>query len=420
MHKKRGWNVLLYAILLINIAAVIAYMIFSKASVFIADVDNQKLQQKLEKNIQQKAMLAMKVDVFLNKFTNDFIETVKCPTWAPVLSWVTSDDYYNSASVFSPSYDKSRWAACVSQYSSTWFLWVYYSTDWSDFPFWILKDENQNGNLPFEISDSAWIFTWTWVDPGWKDFAIDFNWYNAAHDSWYNTRYDSDNFNCFSKTTSTWAYGNYCDNDSDWRTYIYWYILKNMWWYNIFWNNDIWSKYIESNVNNTTYDAITYGWSDSFHALPSKTTKWYIKFDKLESWFSIKVVEFDKWLYDDTRELRRLKEWEWSWSFAASGSYMSLSWAEVSFVNTLEKATPIDFKNKNFWIFLSNTIQWSLISYYMQVVDDTWKAMFISPVDDSKWDTLYYLWNDIIYLDNWVFYSKQMEVSRNRYDIPLQ
>jgi len=78
--KYRG-NTLIYAVILINIAVIIAYIIFSKSSILIQNANLQAYNAKLNKNIQEKTELTMRYDMFLaNQYGGKYAEIPGCPS----------------------------------------------------------------------------------------------------------------------------------------------------------------------------------------------------------------------------------------------------------------------------------------------------------------------------------------------------
>lgn len=181
------------------------------------------------------------------------------------------------------------------------------------------------------------------------------------------------------------------------RTEKEWIILKNTWWQNIYWINDEFRWLINKNTNNT--------WS--FLNI-WKVSSWALFFD-VNGAFSWKIIEFDKTLFNTNKKLLKTNEI----SFSSSGWVVWYLQDNLSFSWAFWSPKYFDFKNKDYWIFLSySTGVYNNMRYKIKVFSNTQTWVYINPIKDDT-DIIEYLWNNII-IDNWSFYYKIHKISKNK------
>ncbi len=388
---KNNWNILVYSLILISILMSAVYVITSKSNQFITNIETQKYNLKLNKNIQQKANLSFKYNKFLNTSWSWFTNTKSCPeeltlsgtswTWASFFIINNIQHFFDWYNIY------CKWL------NASWSILIWYTNDflsysWVYYLYWNFIKLNSNNNY----------FTWILDDA--NSSYISFT--GGLDISNIDSNFNSDNYTAY----SSWSdfYPNwYIDDDVNARLEIYWYVEKIAWYFNVFWNNIKTNVYISNNINNY----------DRYHWLIWGTwgTDWYVKLN-LDNAYNIKIIEFNRDKYNKTNELRKIKEWSWSgpawniWYINNSWDWLtSWTWSKMSF----------DFKNKDYWIFLAawiNPNTWNLLRYKIEVKNTSWYRVFINPIDDSKVleeGVMKYLGNDIIIDNEWNFISKQTE-----------
>lgn len=186
--------------------------------------------------------------------------------------------------------------------------------------------------------------------------------------------YNSDNY----RVTSIWDtyYPNwYQDDDVIPRKVIFWNINPGQIYDNIYWTNQKTNEFIDKNTNN----------NDILNIKAWDVTNAYMYLDlynENSNLYDLKILEFDRNIYNSEFSLYPIKSLNWKdltsdvWYIQYNDWKLSLSkektWNEFVF----------DFKNKDYWIFISNKSSNNLV-YRLSAETNTWTWIYISPIDDS-------------------------------------
>jgi len=384
MIKNNKWNTIVYAIILVNIAIVIMYIVLNKSNFFSETISMQNYNIKLNENLKNKATNSLKYETFLNTNWSGFVDTITCPSNIS-LSWTTLS---GTISETLPYFDINSKTLYCSGTNASWNLLLSYNASFSWFT------EAWYNNWTWILFESWLYFTWILND---TDLSfISFTWSDIY--SGIDSNYDSDNYKINSTGSINYP-DNYADDDTLWRKTIYWYINSDKTFSNIFWNNYKTNEYIRNNPNNY----------DNQNVVIWNTSSWVLFLD-VNFPYSLKIIEFNKDNFIQKNELVKIKQWVWIWN---SGSwYISLDWNDILSLENLSSSWAIfDFKNKNYAIFLaynSDTIPTTLLKYKLNAQDENWMWVYINPINDSDPANIRYLWSDII-IDNAKFISKVME-----------
>jgi hypothetical protein len=293
---------------------------------------------------------------------NWIIDIIWCPqnitmswttmSWSNILSTLT----YLNWNIF-----------CSGDYNSYEFR-IYFNNDYTNFLQSYYKNDIVN------IIDISSDFVWSRNFNDWDFTSISFNsewvWFDNIDDN-----FNSDNFRVDS---SSWTYYPdwFQDDDILPRKVIVgtiWAWINNE---NIFWNNYKTNKIIDLNINNIdNYNLKIWNVTDAIIYLE-------INNKKINN-YDLNIFNFDKWEYINYSSIMPLKKYYWDnlnvnyWYIQNNSWALSLSkiltWNEFIF----------DFKNKDYWIFISNKSDWNIV-YRLSSKTINWTWVYITPVDDSK------------------------------------
>lgn len=385
-NKYLNWNTLIYALILINIAIIILYVVMTKSDIFLNIISNQDYISKSNNNIFEKFNYAYKYETYINSNWSWFTDSIKCPSsvslsWS-AFSWnISTKAYYNSNSdSFYCLWNFNSYDLILNYNNTfTWFTDVTYNFWWC------------------ELALLWWIYSCT-ADNS-DNTIISFTEDNSL--SWIDSNFNSDDYS----PNSSWSieYPNlYLDDDDLARKTIYWYIANNSWLYNIFWNNYKTNDYIAKNSNN----------DNTLSAKIWDVTDWLLYLD-IDNAYKIKIIEFDRLAYKNYKKLSNKNEWEWeslTWAiwYITYDSWITLSWS-------LSGAMKFDFKDKDYAIFLSFT--WSsdnildMSRYKLTWKNASWSWIYLNPINDSNPSDIKYLWSDII-IDDWNYFGNIYELGK--------
>lgn len=172
-----------------------------------------------------------------------------------------------------------------------------------------------------------------------------------------------------------------------------WILLKNNGWKNIFWNQKSLQAFISNNSNNISPFELLWN-----------TQSGVLYLDVSDS-FSGKIVTFDRELFETQKKLLKIDEIEFSSSWGVVGYLQN----DLSFSPNIAIPKILDFKNNDYWVFLSYHT-WSLdnIRYTLKVFTQMGTWVYINPIKDDA-SQIEYLWN-YIFFHQGVFYNKLSKI----------
>ena len=370
-NLNKGFSIL-YLVIIISIILSLWVVVLNKQKFFNLMVEQTHIKNMLLKNISSKYSLST------NKLLSDnndwwwFNPSISCPVSISYISWWISQWTGNSQAYF----NNSLW-----EYICSWSLmWnnlnLFYTWSYQLFGSWTLWTEN------FSISKVGSDFVWNLIS--WDTIKFAVTW--LSNIDWNK---NSDDY----KATSTWSfyYPNWWfDNDIDARILLFWYIPRSFDFFNIFWSNTQINNFIDSNTNN----------DDIIFKKVLQTNTWAIYLD-VDDDVNLKIVEFDKKLYDEKKYLKVVNQinvekawWIYSWFLQKDYSFSPEQNSDTLY---------FDFATKDYWIFIK-TWTWVIsdyISYNLKIYDELGNWVYISPIKDD-WNTIEYLWYDIIE-NNWQY-----------------
>lgn len=402
--RLQKWNVLIYTLLVINLALILVYIVSSRTNSFLYDVLNEQNNSVMTANIKKKADVAFRYTYLYNLNGTWFTNTRLCPTNI-VFSWTTlswgiltitwTSQYFNSSNIPYCSWSNNSWTINIFyQDNFLSFSWITFS--WS----------------AMSLLSNDWVV----ISTGWLTYTGNLYTANIADSQTsvvtfsgnigptnIDSNSNSDNYRC----SSTWSYSyswNVCDDDIYARKNNLWYIENESGYFNIFWNNPRINDFIHKNPNNT----------DSWVALLWETSTWFL-FLNISDWASLKLVQFDKDKYDSTSELKKIWEYDWNITYSSSWFISFSNWS-LALNPSLSNWIIFDFTKNYYGLFLSYS-GWTYgnnLQYILSWVNGNNYPIIINPLDDSDSNYFKYLGYDIIIRDN-KYYSKinQIEAPKN-------
>lgn len=404
MKIVNKWNVLVYALIIINLALIFVYIVSSRTNIFLSNVINDQNNSQLSTDIQKKADISFKYDYLYNQDWFWFTNTRLCPS-SIVFSWTTASGVILTITGSSLYFDVNNIPYC-SWSNINGKVNVFYSSDYLSFS-WIIFSGSSLRTLTNDgiTTITGWLtclgnlFTWSINDSQNSIVSFSGNVWLAYIDNNFN----SDNYLC----NSTWSY-NYpwhsCDNDINARKNLYWYVESTGWYFNIFWNNSQIADFIANNPNNVS----------SGVALLWNTWTWLLFLNLSDSAY-IKLVQFDKIKYDNANELQKTGEYSW-YIPTTSSWYIAFSWWSLVINQSTNNWIIFDFINNYYGIFLSYS-WWTYggnLQYTLYWTDSNNYPIILNPLDDYDPNYFKFLGYDIIIRDD-KYYSKikQIEAPKN-------
>ncbi|USN59255.1 MAG: hypothetical protein H6767_04185 [Candidatus Peribacteria bacterium] len=209
--------------------------------------------------------------------------------------------------------------------------------------------------------------------------------------------FNSDNYRIDS-SSGVYYPNNYVDDDADGRKLVYFFVNPGTGYSNIFWSNTGAAQYIDGNPNN----------HDTLNLLLGDVSSAYAYLD-VNGAFSLKVVKFDKALYESTGEFSVLESIEGRDLVADIGYIQdNAGVASLSDTTTGNEYT-FDFLTYDYAIFLQN-MQSTPLLFKLTAETPTGTGIYINPVDDSDTNLVKVLANDIILDNDGNYIAKQFEV----------
>lgn len=243
----------------------------------------------------------------------------------------------------------------------------------------------------YELESTGWEEIWQWerifTDSDNTFISFTSNW--IQWNDWIDDDLNSDNY----KVTSIWNIyfpNNYQDDDVVPRKTIFWSINPESSYQHVYWNNYKTIKVIDDNTNN----------DDILNVKMWNVNDWHVfinTFNTEELDYSIKILEFDRDVYENNFTLLPLGSHEWKNITTYLGyiqkdpSTWELYVAKESTANDFI----FDFQTKDYAIFIANDSP-ATLSYHLEAYTSGWSGIYINPIDDSWTGTIKVLSNHII------------------------
>jgi len=387
MFKNKKASTLLYILILINIALIMAVVVFNNSITLSNYLDIWENNEKLFKNIYDKWFLSLKAVKKYNSNWSWFVDDISCPTNVTMSgstykeTWIETKMAYESWTIFCKWFYRGNdfWVYFdpAIEYSKASYLWdkvdvARYIVFHLPSPYILWRWTRE-----FNDSDSTLISfdeqgTWWWDD-------IDDN-------------MNSDDYKWSSTWSVNYAFG-YEDDDDIPRKKIWWKVFNKEEVYNIFWSNYKTSEFINKNpYNNNAYtEKIGNVWT------------WYIFLDEYNSKnnnasvFDLRIIQFDKNKYKKLNTLLLTKSWQWK-DINISSWYIqkNVDWTlSLSYTKTW-KEFPFNFKDNDYAIFMTNKNSSGAISYTLTAETESWTWIYINPINESFSGTIEVMANHIL------------------------
>lgn len=385
LKKKTDALILIYILFLVTISIVFSTILINN-NAFLFNISRYfDVESKLFSNINSDASILVNINRELNSNWEWFSDNA----WCPELPWGVSMSWTTVAASLSTTLVNSGAVYCEGDY-----FWkslrLYFNTAFDEI---ISADFDWSA-----ISIIAWVWTTPFTDP--DNTLIDISWDIYYIPDWIDDNFDSDNY----MVTSSWTIATgtyysdwYQDDDVLWRMQYFWYVTEDFWFKKVFWNTSKVLKLIDENDNN---------W-DSLNEKIWVVSDWIFHFD-IDKSFDIRIVNFDRNIFNTTKELKIKSRIDWTmsagvWYLQSNAGVLSLSetitWNELEF----------DFANEDYAIFIKDTWAGTLL-YKIKAETLSWKWIYIIPINDEDENVVEFVWNEIIIDEKWWYISKETEL----------
>lgn len=380
MKKTKNAIVLIYVLFLVTLAVVFATILLNNNAFLFSITNYFENDSKLYTNIDSDAKIMIEIDRDVNSNWSWFIDNISCPSWNTVnMSWTTLTE---NIKIDILTYDWDYY--CEWSYQSQ-AVKIYFNSGFTDF-----DEATYWANI---VSMSSWI----WNNVFWDSDStlIDISWSAYFNPDWIDDDFNSDDY----LVTSAWVYypNDFQDDDNSARKLLFWYVPVDYWYKKVFWNTKKTLKIIDENTNN----------NDTLNEKIWNVNAWYLYFD-VDADFDIKLLKFNKSIYNESNELIRLETLTWAlnaWIWYLQWNWWVLSLSATKTWNEYE----FDFVNDDYAIFIKRIWAGTLL-YKITWETTTWTWIYITPIDDSDNNIIKYLWNEILIDEQWRFLSKEVEL----------
>ena len=383
MKNKKEGIVLVYVLFLASMSIIFATILLSNNSYLFNITKHFDLNSQIDNSIDIDSKIIVDINRSLNLNWSWFIDNMSCPDWTTItMSW-----NINIAHTWSFLVNDGSSIYCYATYDLK-PLYIFFNNDFTGFSHAIYDTGNDMVTLTNQVGDT------TFSDA--DNTQLYFSWYTVVPD-WFDDDYNSDNYSVSSTwVSSSWTYYNDFVEDDDvlWRKTLIGYVSPDSWFKNIFWNTTKTSNVISQNINN----------ADPINLKIWNITDWILHFD-IDKNYEIKLLKFDKSIFDTSSELKRLETHN---AINSSGSgYLQNNMALSSSKTGNEYS--LDFANNDYAIFLKSTTTEALL-YWMKLVENVndWKDVYLIAIDDSGTGSVSYLWNEILIDDDGTFSHKHI------------
>ena len=391
IYKNQKGTVLVFTLILVVLWVFMAMATLNLTQRLDYDLQLRHINNNLYDWIYNKASIIFQYARYLNSTWWGFSDEIGCPENIS-FSWST----FSTENVSSELFYVDNQILCQHELIVDWFLepipvQIYFNEDFDDTDYL-----DFNGiQIPFDNNNREGIVN------SFEEIYIDGNASFPLQPDGIDDNLDSDNY----MISSTWSILDYpewyIDNDANHRIHNFWYIAPWDEWYNIFWSNQRTTEYIAWNTNNIE-PIINLG----------DISEWYIYLD-VNQWYDLKILRFDRQLYNEINELIILDDitinWasSWSWFIQSDASVIdtdiaefSLSWDEYEF----------DFSNNDYALFIRNPWLDDILTYQLKMRDVSWEKVYFVPVQDFTESNITILSNHIVFSENWIPIGEQQEI----------
>ncbi len=385
MKYTKIWNVLIYSLVLVNLALLLALAMFNNFFVFLANTEWGNIQKKLSNLILEKGALYSKYSVSLNSNGSWVVDNIWCPenvsmSGETILSVLNTTPVVYSGSIY-----------CSAIHSGIPY-YIYFNPDFTGFSGALYLWDNVN-------LDSWGLALRSFVDA--DDTLLDISAWLPTSPDGIDDNFNTDNYS-ISASGSLMFPWNYIDDDAAARTTVYGYIPPDSIYTNILWSNTRVQEYIEENPNN----------NDDYYVTLWSVNSGYLYLD-IDKDFDMKIIQFDKNTYNTSTELIPVVVEETTWISASIGYIQNNSWTLSLSGGLTWNEYLFDFMTNDYAIFLNNTGTW-VLTYVLSWENSSWSGVYINAIDDSWAGSIKYLWAEMIQDDEKNYIWKIMEVTNKK------
>lgn len=396
--SKKTWSIIIYVLLLVNIAIIVWIAIFNSSFILSNNRELTEYSGSFSDIWEQKADAIIASAQQYNSNGSGMIDTIGCP-WAVIFEYDTLDG--SSALI--------RESSAPLNTDIAYELWtircdgVFWTDDFSLY----FNPEKDNFSHAYYASGSVtltgttnWISTWDFWDT--DNTTLSFDATGVSSDG-LDDDFNSDDYQLSSSGT---VYPNgYVDDDDTHRKILLWQISAESEYVNVFWDTYRTDQMIIQN---------TYNYFTGSVLLPD-ITDGVMQLFLTSSWepnIDIKIFELDDQVYSDESRILLTKRYEWT-NITGFGWYIQQSGSTGLGIDERKTGNELvfDFQNNDYAVFVQNNSSQDLW-YALQVssgtgasITGTW--VYITPIDDSG--------SDFEILTNHIFISPENEFSSQHF-----
>ena len=389
--KNLSATVLVYTLVLVNLALIMGVVIMNNNSVLDNNEKAYYLNKEISHNIIEKSQLSIKHAKNLNSNGSGFIDEIQCPNLT-----LSGSSIRETFPTFAKPDTVNKNLFCEGTGSNYGKFILTYDNNISPKQFTQVESVNfwQIQNFPVFSSSNPEQKTF------WSFFAADFPRASFLNTDFQNSdgiddNFDSDNYK--PNSTGAIAYPNsQFDDDTNTQKLLFGYVWESVWYKNIFWSNSKIIKYLSGSVHDDSQ-------------IGQDLAVLHLKTDLNNK---LKVVQFDKSLFDANWELKPISTENITLSnvpeshegyIQTNGSLSSTkTWNEMVF----------NFELSDYALFINNTSTGSL-RYDLRAENATWDSLSLNPINFDWAKSIEVLWYDVLEKE-WRYSSKMFEVSSKK------
>ena len=385
--KALSATVLVYTLVLVNLALIMGVVIMNNNSVLDNNEKAYFFNKEISHNITEKAQLSIKHAKNLNSNGSGFIDEIQCPNLT--LSGSSIRETFPTTAKPDPINKNLFCEGTGASYGT--FVLTY---DNHSSPKQITQVESlnfgQTQNFPIFSSSNTEQKTF------WSFFAADFPRASYANNDLLNPdgiddNFDSDNYH--PNSTGSIDYPNsQFDDDTNTQKLLFWYVWESVWYKNIFWSNSKILKYLSGAVQDNSQ-------------IWQELAVLHLKTDLNNQ---LKIVEFDKSLFNATGELKPISSQDYSFTGSPElhEGYIQRN-GSLSSTKTGNEFV-FNFELSDYALFINNSSTGSL-RYDLKAENASGDPLSLNPINFNQTKSIKVLGYDIL-LKNGRYSSKIFEV----------
>lgn len=388
-------NSFVYTIILINLALIIAYVVFNNMNLIDNTIEYTWTAKEINEILSKKWNLAIESVRQYNSNGWGFVDIIACPNAINIyektmeINPETSllEEVVNNLWTVSSLLTYNLW----NIYCKFEALWVEWRINFNDTKFTEIHFNNEtrileeiNWELSHEDLFTSNIFL---------SFIPDYSW------NWIDDNFNDDDYTGTSNGTSypDW----YIDDDIIPRLTMFSNVPANSWFYSVFWNNLKTAKIINNNAFNN------FSISETIKIWEVSGWKLYLNLSWNDLQYRLRLVKFDKTIYNLEKVLEPIETFT-SWVLNSSSWYLSLDYEWNLFLSKISDNENISFNfyDNDYAVFVEN-LWWDDIAVQLTWVEDwTGRKIILNPIDEYNTEFIEVLSNHITVNDGYYVWEE--------------